>query len=302
MAMNKQEFLDLCDAYALGALDGDDLVRFREVLQNAGAIDAEMREALSSAMRAAEQLSLSAPEAAPSPAVKQRLMARIRASEAIQDDVAAAPAASPTVPRKTRAASFDTPRAGWGSRLFGAWLTPRPAYAFAFSLLVLLVGLGSYVLSLNGNLKSQQGALALAHDRILELQDSLSQKEALLEVIRSREMQLVVLSGTDNNPAGYGKILWDPERKTAVLQVSLPPQPDGTDYQLWVIRDQKPVDAGVFQVSAKGEDLRTDGLYKIDRLVETDKRHINAFAVTVEPKGGVPQPTGKMVLLGGIEI
>jgi anti-sigma-K factor RskA len=294
MAMNKQEFLDLCDAYALGALDGDDLIRFREVLQNAAAMDAEMRDVLTSALHAAEQLSLTAPEAAPSPAVKQRLMARVRTSEA-------------SLPRtEARVASFDPPREPWIGRLFGAWLTPRPAYAFAFSLLVALVGLIAYVNSLSGNLKHQEGALALARDRILELQDSLSQKEALLEVIRSREMQLVVLSGTDSNPTGFGKILWDPERKTAVLQVSLPPQPDGTDYQLWVIRDQKPVDAGVFQVSARGGDVRTagsnGGLYKIDRLVETDKRHINAFAVTVEPKGGVPQPTGKMMLLGGIEI
>src|SRR5690606_19563656 len=129
-------------------------------------------------------------------------------------------------------------------------------------------------------------ALAVARDRIMELQDSLSRKEALLEVIRSREMQVVLMAGTEASPAGYGKILWDPERKIAVLQVSLPPEPEGMDYQLWVIRDSKPVDAGVFQVSARAD--RRDGLYKIDRLVETDRKHINAFAVTLEPKGGVP--------------
>ena len=106
---------------------------------------------------------------------------------------------------------------------------------------------------------------------------------------------LVSMSGLDVNPSGYGKILWDPVRKIAVLHVSLPPEAADKDYQLWVIRDKKPVDAGVFQVRYSGQD---GALYKIDHLVETDKNHINAFAVTLEPKGGVPQPTGKMYLLG----
>src|SRR5690606_20439473 len=79
MAMNKQEFLDLCGAYALGALDGEDLLLFREAMAHA---DADMKAALAEALRAAEHLSLAAPEAVPSPAVKDRLMKSIRAQAA----------------------------------------------------------------------------------------------------------------------------------------------------------------------------------------------------------------------------
>ena len=122
--------------------------------------------------------------------------------------------------------------------------------------------------------------------------------EGLLDVIRSNKMEVVVMNGLEADPSGYGKIIWDPVNKKAILHISnLPKQPSNKDYQLWVIRDKKPVDAGLFQVS----DNRSGGqLYKIDNLVESNRSRINAFAVTLEPKGGVPQPTGKMYLLGSI--
>lgn len=302
--MNKQEFLDLCPLYALGALDGDDLARFRAVLADARALDDEMRAALAEATHAAAQLSLAAPEAVPSAAVKDRLMARIRSSEASVKATEAssqtAHAAPPSAPQPARRlVSPKSRQPSWLDRVLVAWLTPRPAFAVAFGLLVLSVGLVVYVQTLNRTVNDKDVALTVARSHILELRDSLSRKDALLEVIRARGLQVVAMAGTEASPAGYGKILWDPERKSAVLQVSLPPQPSDKDYQLWVIRDGKPVDAGVFQVSTGGAD---DGMYRIEQLVETDKAVINAFAVTVEPKGGVPQPTGSMVLLGAVEI
>ncbi|HEX2612085.1 MAG TPA: hypothetical protein VHO02_00635, partial [Fibrobacteria bacterium] len=67
--MDKHEFLDLCGPYALGALDDIDAIRFRAAIPPA---DAEMRAALSEAFRLAEELSLAAPVAVPSPAVRTR--------------------------------------------------------------------------------------------------------------------------------------------------------------------------------------------------------------------------------------
>ena len=289
--MNKQEFLDLCGAYALGALDGEELILFREAMTHA---DAEMKAALAEALRAADHLSLAAPEAVPSPVVKDRLMKSIRAQAAATPERPA--------PRTTRAPA--SPGLSWRDRLFGAGVSPRPAFALAFSLLVAVAGVFAYALSLRGALEHREAALAERDRRITALSDSLEQRDAMLEVLRAREMHLVALGGTEANPAAYGRILWDAERKTAVLQVSLPPEPEGMDYQLWVIRDQKPVDAGVFQVAARGgsPDAAPGGLYRIERLAETDVKRINAFAVTLEPKGGVPQPTGAMQLVGGLEI
>jgi hypothetical protein len=151
---------------------------------------------------------------------------------------------------------------------------------------------------MNRALNRRTAAFHEVRQRLTVLEDSLAQQTALLEVIRSKGMQVAVMGGLEPSPAGYGKILWDPEARRAILHISnLPPIPADKDYQLWVIRDQKPVDAGVFHVAVEkaGGDL-----YRIENLVEADRKRINAFAVTLEPKGGLPQPSGKMYLLGSI--
>lgn len=274
--LNKQEFLDLCPVYALGALEGEDLDLFRRALARA---DAEMKAALREALLTSEDLSLAAPEALPSPALKKRLMAQIRFES------------GPRTAAPVFAHGKTEP--SWLKKLFPA--APRFGFAAACALLFLSIGLLGYVFSLHTHLSRTQIALGNSQAHIVALENSLSQKDAMLEVLRSKQMQVVILSGLDVNPSGYGKVLWDPEKKVAVLHVSLPPEPADKDYELWVIRDKKPVDAGLFQVHAG---LQDGELYRIDHLVETDRAHINAFAVTLEPKGGMPQPTGKMYLLG----
>ena len=279
MAMDRQEFLDLCPAYALGLLDGDDLSRFRAAL---AAADGELLAAYRKAANAAANLSFAAPEAELSPKVLDRLMTRIESGPRPPMASANPAASAPSAPK---------PRI--------AWMLPFSiASGVAVALALVVVGLVGYASSLREGLGKAGAVVAQGRARIEALEDSLAQKEAMLAVIRSSQMQMVVMKGLEADPQGYGKIIWDPVAKRAILHVSnLPPQAADKDYQLWVIRDQKPVDAGVFQV--KGS--RADGeLYKIDRLVEADRSRISAFAITLEPKGGLPQPSGKMFLLGSI--
>ncbi|HKP95244.1 MAG TPA: anti-sigma factor [Fibrobacteria bacterium] len=280
MAMDRQEFLDLCPVHALGLLDGEDLARFREALGKAQAsADRELLAAHRDAVNAAANLSLAAPEAPLSPRVLGRLMARV------EGPAAPAPSAPGT-------GSFPArPRI--------AWILPfRIAAAVAAGLTLVAAGLFSYAASLRENLGRAAAVVAESRGRIQALEDSLAQKNAMLDVLKSADMQMVVLAGQEADPAGYGKIIWDPARKKAILHISnLPVLPADKDYQLWVIRDKQPVDAGVFQVKGNREGGE---LYKIDRLVESDKSRINAFAITLEPKGGLPQPSGKMYLLGSI--
>lgn len=284
MDMDRQEFLDLCQAHALGLLDGEDLARFRAALAVA---DPELKAAYQDAIHTAQNLSLAAPEAELSPLVLDRLMTRIGAAPATP----ATPAASTAPIAPIASTPHNAPRI--------AWLIPfRFAAGATVALALICLGLVSQVSSLRRGLGHAQVEAASGRTRIQALEDSLARSEAMFAVIKSAQMQMVVLKGQEADPVGYGKIIWDPIAKKAILHVSnLPPLAADKDYQLWVIRDQKPVDAGVFQV--KGS--RPGGeLYKIDNLVETDRTRINAFAITLEPKGGLPQPSGKMYLLGSI--
>jgi anti-sigma-K factor RskA len=52
----------------------------------------------------------------------------------------------------------------------------------------------------------------------------------------------------------------------------------------------KPVDAGVFDVDPSGKTL-----FESKELTSVTAEN---FAVTVEPRGGLPQPSGPIVLLG----
>ncbi len=266
MTMDKKEFLNLAEVFALGLIDGQDCVRFRQALASA---DEEMLEAYNAAVQSTVNLSLAAPEMPLSSSVLDKLMTRI---EPVQ-----VPAPKVRI----------------------AWIMPFRIAAFTTACLALVtVGLVSYVNYLRAGKESLQSQVAVSHVKIQMLQDSLSQKEAMLDVIRSNQMQVVVMNGQEVNPTGYGKIIWDPVGKKAILHVShLPKQSSDKDYQLWVIRDKVPVDAGVFQVA---DNSKNGQLYKIDQLAEADKSHINAFAITLEPKGGVKQPSGKMYLLGSI--
>lgn len=105
----------------------------------------------------------------------------------------------------------------------------------------------------------------------------------------------VLASLVKDNPQAIAVALWDPGRKQGVLKVEkLPALATNQDYQLWVIDPQykDPVDGGVFTV-----DPRT-GVAQVKFTAKQPVNAVNAFAVSLERKGGVPKAEGPIVLLG----
>lgn len=124
------------------------------------------------------------------------------------------------------------------------------------------------------------------------------QKEKLAATIASiaaKEGQTIALAGTEVAPSASARLFLDPAQRRAVVFFSnLPANPAGRSYQLWIIRaDQpKPQSAGVFDVPPNGSAILT-----IENLpVATE---IKALAVTLEPKGGVEQPTNTRFYVAG---
>lgn len=161
----------------------------------------------------------------------------------------------------------------------------------AFSLTVVLI-IGMLVLSYFAVMQSK--IISNQNVKIVELTGQVEKDAAILQVIEAKQFEVTILNGLSVDPKGYGKIMWDPAKKSAVLQISNLPatQPD-KDYQLWVIKNNKPISNGVFSIKRGDQKF-----FKVTSLVESDKNQINAFAITLEPKGGVPQPTGAMYLMG----
>lgn len=122
-------------------------------------------------------------------------------------------------------------------------------------------------------------------------QDSLSILDCnrQLQSIRSQGVQRINLKGTNKTPMAMAAIYYDTIGKRTWLDVvDLPETPKERQYQLWAIVAGKPVDLGVFDLDS------TITLKEIQYVEE-----VQAFAITLEPRGGLPSPSMDMMIVIG---
>jgi anti-sigma-K factor RskA len=110
-------------------------------------------------------------------------------------------------------------------------------------------------------------------------------------VLASTDVTRVDLAGQSAAPAAAGRAFWSPTQGV-IFSADLPPAPAGRDYQLWVVTRGGPVSAGLLK-----PDLPRGLALVTGTLAAPDPQ---ALAVTLEPAGGVPAPTGPMYLVGKI--
>ncbi len=104
----------------------------------------------------------------------------------------------------------------------------------------------------------------------------------------------VVMKPAKAGGTGEGTVLYQPGAAKAYLALrDLPAPPSGKQYQLWIIREGKPVDIGMVPIGQQaGEMLQ----------VPKEVRGAEAFAVSLEPAGGSTTPTADQILmLGAVE-
>lgn len=115
-------------------------------------------------------------------------------------------------------------------------------------------------------------------------------QDELATLLRIPNVKVVSLTGSDMAKRAAGFLLYDSQtQKVWLYSVNLPECPAGTTYQLWAIHD-KPMSIETFQMD-RGETAHL--------LVKKVPSFMDAktFAVSLEPSGGRPQPTGPMYLL-----
>lgn len=116
----------------------------------------------------------------------------------------------------------------------------------------------------------------------------------IMDVVNSPKLRVVALGGMARAPGSEARVLWSPtDRKAILIANGLPTPPAGMDYQLWVIEGKTPRSEGVFPVDEQGR-----ATHVLPSMPESTG--VGAFAVTLEPAGGMPQPTGEMYLLGPV--
>jgi hypothetical protein len=138
-------------------------------------------------------------------------------------------------------------------------------------------------------------------DREVELETTREQLNAAMRgkvpqdefaaLLRRPDAKVVSLAASDVAKGASGVLLYNPvTQKVWLYSANLPECPTGTAYQLWAI-DQRPVSVGTFHIDA-GEMAHL----LVKRLPEFEKAR--KFAVSLEPAGGRPQPTGPIYLAG----
>jgi anti-sigma-K factor RskA len=88
-----------------------------------------------------------------------------------------------------------------------------------------------------------------------------------------------------------GRVFVNPKSGVLLMASNLPAAPEGKTYEMWLIpKSGNPVPAGLFQSDAQGAAIHLE-------RVALDLASTKAVAVTLEPAGGVPQPTSQPVIL-----
>jgi hypothetical protein len=117
-----------------------------------------------------------------------------------------------------------------------------------------------------------------------------TEKEALIRAMAGLDVKIVPLSTT--SAAQMGRVFWNRTSNdwTMVVYTMRPPKP-GMTYQVWLVTDSAKISAGTFQPDSTGHAFM-QAKYALDRNA------LKAVAVTEEPMGGMPSPTGPIVVSG----
>ena len=160
----------------------------------------------------------------------------------------------------------------------GRSVRPGAAWLAAAAMLVISVGLGIAVRSLQ--------------QRIHGLEAQLRDRQTPLAVLTAPDVRQINLAGQASAPAASARVFWSRSRGLVLTASNLPVLPPGRVYQLWFISGRTPVSAGLLSAPDERGGLTTTVSTPVD-IAPPD-----ALAVSLEPAGGVPQPTGSIYLIG----
>jgi anti-sigma-K factor RskA len=257
------ELAALAPAYALDALDGAE----REVFETHLSHCVSCMDAVRAFHRVTSEIGGSVPLASPSPAARRRVLAAVASSSTV-----GSPALTPRTP-------------------LAAWLAIAALLAVAIGLGVYAGSLRTTVADLRARLDEAMAGRLASIRELAESRRVAFQMQNALDVLVAPDLARIDLAGQATAPSARARALWSRQRGMVFAASNLPPLPPGRTYQVWVVTAHDKVSAGVI---APDENGRVNSVFATPPDIETPA----AVAVTLEPAGGVPQPTGPFYLLG----
>jgi hypothetical protein len=169
-----------------------------------------------------------------------------------------------------------------------------PRWAMGFAMFVPIAGL-MMMMKTRDELETTRGTFAEAdrvRTRVIDsLNARLAERDAQVAALTGERVYVVDMADA-RSLKPMGRMFWDQatDRWTFTAH-HLPMPPKGRTYQLWLVVDGHKMSCGTFMPTA-------GGTAEVHQVMPVKPGMLQAVAVTEEPMGGMPQPTGPMVVLG----
>lgn len=250
-------------AYVLGSLDHDERLAFEAHLAGCGECATEVQEL----QQVADALAHGVPQRTPRSELRQRVLQSYGRGSS-----------SPAVSRH-------------GIGQVTRWL-PLAAT------LVLAIGLGAYAFRLQARVADLEAGLeeaivqaSAAERAVADARRVSGELQSAMGVLAAPDLVRIDLTGQAVAPQASARALWSRARGMVFTASNLPALPVGRVYQVWVVTAQAPISAGLLTPDPAGAGQTFFS-------TPPDIPPPAAVAVTIEPAGGVPAPTGDMYLVG----
>ena len=276
MTMDRHETIGaMLDEYALGQLSQDERRTVETHVRECDVCAADLRE-LAVVM---EGLAHSLDSGTPAPALKQRVMSSLAsqpqepARAVVEPNVVAIPPKGVKIRRGV-----------------------HPGWLAAAAVVILGLGVALYSVDATRRLliDDVQEAQAAVADLQRRLDLNAEQADLAVSILTATDMQPVAMSGKENATGSTARAYWSPTRGLLIVANDLPMPPPGRIYQVWVIGGGTPFSAGLLGEQGVGRGM----------LIAPPPRGVAPGAVTVavtdEPPGGLPAPSGSIRLAGSL--
>jgi anti-sigma-K factor RskA len=278
--MVHEEYKEMISAHALAALDRQDELALNQHLSECAAC----RDELDRWNETAAALAFGANGVEPSPQVRANLLKNIRAEARSGQPQLRETKTSPTDSRTdSNILPFNqAPRNIWSS--IGSLGAIAAALVFAALLISLIV-----LWQQNRTMKNDVARLST---EMQKAQQELAVERSARQLLTTPGAKMAELSGTKMAPGAHAMLAYDKTGHAMLMAKGLPVAPSGKAYQLWFIVGNKPMPGKVFTTDGAGNGTVQDQMPEV-------ARDSAVFAITLEPAGGMPSPTGEIYLRSG---
>ena len=165
-------------------------------------------------------------------------------------------------------------------------------YAFAASVALLIASVVA-LYNMHNQLEASNTQLAVLTTQNQHISSTVSMQDNALGVYRDTTYKVIRLKGTPKAADARMSVAWSPVKKKVIIDMAnlnMPENDKEHQYQLWALVAGKPVDLGVFDKNA-GDTVNMKEMKSIGTA--------DAFAVTLEPRGGSINPTMSELMVVG---